>query len=323
MKSILAVLGIVGAGLFASTSSASAACGTVTITEMNWSSAAVVTAVSSFLMEQGYGCTVKKVPTSTVPALTSLAETGQPDILTEVWPGVADVYYKLEKEGKIVKVANVLSDGGVDAWWIPDYLAEQHPELKTIDGILANPKLVGGRFNNCPVGTGCRTSSDNLAKAFEREKHGIEIFNHGSLETLAASIASAYEAKAPWFGYYWAPTSVLGKYKMVAVDMGPVDAEKAKCNATADCATPSKTGWPKATVLTTMAKPFYDKNPELVALMSKVTFSNEVMNALLSWQEENKASADETAVHFLTTYKDVWPNWLSDDAKTKIAAIIN
>ncbi len=71
-----------------------------------------------------------------------------------------------------------------------------------------------------------------------------------------------------------------------------------------------------------MAKPFYDKNPELVALMSKVTFSNEVMNGLLSWQEENKASADETAVHYLTTYKDIWPNWLSDDAKTKVAAII-
>ena len=46
------------------------------------------------------------------------------------------------------------------------------------------------------------------------------------------------------------------------------------------------------------------------------------MNGLLSWQEENKASADETAVHYLTTYKDIWPNWLSDDAKTKVAAII-
>ncbi|MCP8894719.1 ABC transporter substrate-binding protein [Shinella daejeonensis] len=322
MKSILAAVGMVSAGFLAGTSSANAACDTVTITEMNWASSAVVTAVSSFLMEQGYGCTVKKVPTSTVPALTSLAETGQPDILTEVWPGVADIYYKLEKEGKIVKVADVLSDGGVDAWWIPDYLAEAHPELKTIDGILANPTLVGGRFVNCPVGTGCRTSNDNLIKAFELEKHGIEVFNHGSLETLAASIASAHTAKEPWFGYYWAPTSILGKYKMVEVDMGTVDKEKAKCNATVDCATPARTGWPKATVLTTMAKPFHDANPEIVALMSKVSFTNEIMNGLLAWQEENKATADETAVYFLTTYMDVWPNWLSEDAKAKVTAIV-
>ncbi|AZO30061.1 MULTISPECIES: ABC transporter substrate-binding protein [Mesorhizobium] len=322
MKSLLAAIGMIGASFLAGASPASAACGTVTITEMNWASAAVVTAVSSFLMEQGYGCTVKKVPTSTVPALTSLAETGQPDILTEVWPGVADIYYKLEKEGKIVKVGDVLTDGGIDAWWIPDYLAAAHPELKTLDGILANPKLVGGRFNNCPVGTGCRHSNDNLVKAFELEKHGIEIFNHGSLETLATSIASAYAAKEPWFGYYWAPTSVLGKYKMVQVDMGPVDKDKAKCNATADCATPGKTGWPKATVMTTMSKDFHDKNPELVALMSKVSFNNDTMNELLAWQEENKATADETAVHFLTKYKDVWPNWLSEDAKAKVTAVV-
>jgi glycine betaine/proline transport system substrate-binding protein len=56
--------------------------------------------------------------------------------------------------------------------------------------------------------------------------------------------------------------------------------------------------------------------------MSKVTFSNDIMNKLLAWQDDNKATADETAVHFLTTYKDVWPNWLSDDAKAKLASVI-
>jgi glycine betaine/proline transport system substrate-binding protein len=28
-------------------------------------------------------------------------------------------------------------------------------------------------------------------------------------------------------------------------------------------------------------------------------------------------------VYFLTSYKDVWGNWLSDDAKGKLAAILN
>jgi glycine betaine/proline transport system substrate-binding protein len=205
---------------------------------------------------------------------------------------------------------------------IPDYLAQAHPELKTLDGILKNPQLVGGVFNNCPVGWGCRISNDHLITAFELETHGVKIFNHGSGETLAASIGSAYTAKQPWFGYYWGPTSVLGKYHMVPVDMGPIDEEKAKCNARADCATPGKTGWPKAAVLTTMAKPFYDKNPELVALMSKVSFSNDTMNELLAWQADNKATADETAAHFLTKYKDIWPNWLPADARAKVTALV-
>ena len=36
--------------------SAMADCGEVSITEMDWASSAVVTAVATFLMEQGYGC---------------------------------------------------------------------------------------------------------------------------------------------------------------------------------------------------------------------------------------------------------------------------
>jgi len=113
------------------------ACGTVSITEMDWASSQVVTAVAAFLMEQGYGCDVQKVPSSTVPALTSLAETGEPDILTEVWANSTPAYAGLLEEGKLVELTNVLSDGGVEAWWIPAYLAESNPELTTMEGILA------------------------------------------------------------------------------------------------------------------------------------------------------------------------------------------
>jgi glycine betaine/proline transport system substrate-binding protein len=48
---------------------------------------------------------------------------------------------------------------------------------------------------------------------------GLERFQHGSGETLQTSIAAAYADKAPWFGYYWAPTAVLGKYPMVRVEV--------------------------------------------------------------------------------------------------------
>ncbi|MEZ5906119.1 MAG: glycine betaine ABC transporter substrate-binding protein [Geminicoccaceae bacterium] len=70
--------------LLAFSTGARADCGEVTI-EMNWASASVVTAVSKFLMEEGYGCAVTVVPSDTVPAVTSVAETGKPDIVTELW----------------------------------------------------------------------------------------------------------------------------------------------------------------------------------------------------------------------------------------------
>ena len=135
-------------------SDAHADCGEVSITEMNWASASVVTNVAKFIMEQGYGCKVSVVPSDTVPAATSLAENGEPDIATEMWINSAPVYQKLEAEGKVRTISNVLSDGGAEHWLIPKYLADKHPELKTIEGVLANPELVGGRFHNCPEGWG-------------------------------------------------------------------------------------------------------------------------------------------------------------------------
>jgi glycine betaine/proline transport system substrate-binding protein len=89
--------------------SATASCGKVSITEMDWASSAVVTAVANFLMTQGYGCDVQVVPSSTVPALTSLAETGEPDILTEVWANSTPSYEPLLAEGKLVELTNVLA----------------------------------------------------------------------------------------------------------------------------------------------------------------------------------------------------------------------
>ena len=144
------------------------ACGTVSITEMNWASSQIITEVSKFLMEQGYGCKVKKVPSATTTAVASLAENGQPDIVTELWlNSTGDVYKKLESQGKVERLADVLSPGGVEGWWIPEYVANKHPNLKTVKDVMANPQQVGGRFNNCPDGWGCRIVNDNLVKALK------------------------------------------------------------------------------------------------------------------------------------------------------------
>ena len=301
---------------------ASADCGEVSITEMDWASAAIVTSVAKFLMEQGYGCSVTTVPTTTVPAMTSLAETGEPDILTELWTSYTEVYEDLRAEGKIVELSKVLSDGGVEAWWVPAYLVEQHPELATLEGIKANPDLVGGRFHDCPSGWGCDVTNFNNYKAAELDGSGVERFQHGSGETLATSIAAAYEAKEPWFGYYWAPTSVLGKYPMVQVEMPAYDADKHTCNGLEDCATPGLSAYPVSNVVTAASPAFVEAEPEVAELMKNLTFTNAQMGEVLAWQEANQASNEETAVYFLTTYQEVWSGWLNDAAREKLAALL-
>ena len=62
-----------------------AECGEIPITEMNGASSRIITEVAKFLMEQGDGCPIEKVPAATTTAVVSLAENGAPDIVTELW----------------------------------------------------------------------------------------------------------------------------------------------------------------------------------------------------------------------------------------------
>lgn len=310
------------AAAIGSATSAHADCGEISITEMDWASSAVVTHVADFLMSNGYGCTVQLVPSSTTPAMASIAETGEPDILTELWTNSSPVYEELLADNKLVELTHVLSDGGVEAWWIPAYLAEEHPELATIGGILANPALVGGQFHDCPAGWACDVVNMNNLIALDAEASGLERFQHGSGETLAAAIAAAYEDRAPWFGYYWAPTSVLGQYPMVQVEVAGFNQEFHTCNADPECATPQPSAYPTAKVVTAVAPGLLDREPEVVDFLSKMSFTNAQMGEVLAWQDSNGASYEEAAVYFLQNYKDVWGDWLNDEARGNLAALL-
>jgi glycine betaine/proline transport system substrate-binding protein len=303
---------------------AQAECGEVSITEMNWASNTVVTNVATFIMEQGYGCDVTIVPSDTVPAVTSVAENGEPDIITELWLNSAgEAYLRLEEQGKVERVSKVLDPGGVEGWWIPTYLAEEHPELTTIEGVMANPELVGGTFNNCPDGWGCRVVSDNLIRALDLEESGIEVFNHGSGETLASSMASAVQNKEPWFGYYWGPTVPLGKYDMTRVELGEYKQDVHQKNQTPDADNPGVSEFPAATVLTSITTDFKEREPEVAEMLSKMTFKTATMSSILAWMDENNATGEEAAVYFLSNNSDEWSTWLNDSATKRLAKILN
>ncbi len=322
-KSNSIMTGLATGIMLSSAGAAYAECGEVSITEMNWASSQIITEVSKFLMEQGYGCTVEKVPSATTTSVASLAENGEPDIVTELWlNSTGDVYRKLEDEGKVVRLTDVFDPGGIEGWWIPAYLAESNPELTTIEGVLANPDMVGGRFNNCPDGWGCRIVNDNLVEALGM-RDSMEIFDHGSGETLATSIAAAYEDAEPWFGYYWAPTAVLGKYPLTQVRIGDVDADIHLGNQDKENANPGVSDFPPAPVLTVATASLADREPAIAELMGNVSFEISILNGLLAWQDNNGASAEEAAVYFLTNNSDIWSQWINDDAREKLAALIN
>ena len=308
--------------------SAQAKCGKVTISEMNWDSAAVAAQVEAIILNKGYGCQAELVPGDTVPTVTSMTEKGEPDVAPEIWiNSVREVVTKATKEGRLKQAGEILSDGGEEGWWVPDYLVKENPELTTLQAVMKRPDLFQdkedpgkGRFYGCPSGWACQIINANLFKAYGLDKANFTLFDPGSGAGLAAAIAKAYERKQPIFTYYWAPTSVLGKYPMVKLGGMKHDPATYACVTNKDCADPKPNMYPKSDVLTYVVGGFAEREPDAFKFVSSVSWPNSVVNKVLAWKADNKADAKETAEHFLKSYEDVWTKWVSADVAAKVKA---
>lgn len=307
-------------------------CGRVTIADMNWQSAEFAAYVDKIILEEGYGCTVELVPGDTMPTSTSMMEKGEPDIAPELWVNaVKTALDRAVDEGRLVYAAQILKDGGEEGWWIPEYLAEAHPEIQTVNDALKRPDLFKhpelrnkGAVYGCPAGWNCQILMENLFRAYDGEEKGFELIDPGSAAGLDGAIAKAYERKEPWLGYYWAPTSILGKYPMVKLGMGVEhDAQHwHECTSQPNCPDPKPNAWTRSPVWTVVTADFAKNSPDAMAYLKKRAWSNKVANEVLAYMTDNQYPGEDGARYFLNKYPDLWKAWLSGDVAKKVESAL-
>lgn len=333
MKKLLATSCAIGLSLAAQSAFAQDECGDVSLVSMNWQSAEVLANLDAFILENGYGCSPEIIVGDTVPSLTSMVEKGQPDVAPEGWTGlVPEVINGGVEAGKIELLGKSLLDGGQQGWWIPKYLADAHPDIKTIDDMLAHPELFPdpedsskGAIYNGPAGWGGTVVTAQLYKAYDAEAKGFNLLDPGSAAGLDGSVARAYERQQGWVGYYWAPTALLGKYEMVMLEFGAEydAAEWSRCNSNADCPDPKKNAWPIDDVQTVITSKFSERAPQEVKdYLSKRGWHNDTVNALMAWMTDNQATGEDGARHFLEENADLWEAWVTPEAAEKIKAAL-
>lgn len=308
--------------------SALADCGRVTIANMNWNSAALMASIDQLILNEGYGCDAELVPGDTMPTGTSMVEKGEPDIAPEMWSNsMKEALDRGVEEGRLRYAGRSLSDGGEEGFWVPEYLVEEYPELATIEGVKQHVDMFEhpedpdkSMFMGCPAGWNCQITARNLYNALNLEEAGFDLVDPGSGAGLAGSIAKSYEREEPWFGYYWAPTAVLGRYPMVKVDFGTGVKEDhyINCISKEECLDPEPTMYPPSPVWTVTTESFASEAPEAYDYLTKRAFSNDQMNELLAWMEQNQADGEFAAFHFLENYESIWTEWVSDDVADKV-----
>ncbi|MDV7103596.1 ABC transporter substrate-binding protein [Vibrio sp. TH_r3] len=304
-------------------------CGSVTIADMNWNSASLIANIDRFILEHGFDCDAEIIPGDNVPTTTSMIEKGKPDIAPEAWTNaIKDSIDAGVEEGRIKLVGKALLEGGQEGFWVPGFLVEQYPELSTIEGVKQHPELFPhpekpdvGALYGCPAGWRCQTTNSQLFIALGLEEAGFELVDPGSSAGLSGSLTKALEREQGWFGYYWTPTPVMGKYNMVNVDFGTgIDEDEYfNCLTQEDCENPKASMYPRSPAYTIVTTSFSQSHPTVEKYLAKRGFTTKDLSKLLAWMEDEQAGAEDAMYYFLNNYPEIWKQWLSESVAEKVS----
>ena len=314
-------------------SAAMAECGDIKMAEFNWPSGELMANVDKFILEEGYGCNVELVVGGTTAIFASMNEKGEPQIAGEQWVNaLRELLDPAMEEGRLHAVNRAPILGLGEGWWIPPHTAEAHPEFETVLDIIEHPELfpdsedpTKGAFVGCPAGWGCQQNNESLFRAFGMEDKGWVLVDPGSAAGLDGSIAKANERGENWFGYYWSPTSIIGKYNMQPVPFGVEyagDENWNSCITVADCADPQPTAWVQSEVFTIVTDEFMQNGGEINDYLAARVFTQESMGAMLVYMADEQAEGSDAAVEFMINYEDLWTTWVSEDVAAKIKAAL-
>ena len=306
-----------------------AQCGTVTIAEMNWATAEFAANLDKIILTEGYGCNVELVPGATNTTFASMEAKGQPDIAPEFWGNSVSVRMKAaEAKGDLTVGVQLVSDAS-EGWFISAAIAKAHPELKTVDDVLAHPELFPGKedaskgaFMNCPSGWGCETVNTNLVKAsaFNFAKAGFTVVDPGSSSGLDGAIAKASQRGEAWFGYYWQPTVNVSKYNLKKLEFGASFDKKHwdECLAVEDCDSPQRSSWTASKVNTVVVTKFAKANPQVMQYLNKRAYSSAQVGPALVYMDENQANGEDAAYEFLKNNQSLWTTWVPAEVAEKV-----
>ncbi len=321
----------VGATLMSS--AAHAACGDISIAEMNWASAEFMANVDAIILEKGYGCNVELVPGATTTTFASMNEKAQPDVAPELWANaVAEPLNAAIDEGRMSVANEGPIVGAGDGYYINPVVAKNHPELNTLEKILERPDLFPdaedpskGAIIGCPAGWGCQLINANLFRAFDMEAKGWKLVDPGSAAGLDGSVTKATERDQMWLGYYWSPTALAGRLNLqpLAVEQewaGRENWDGCISKPEQECADPKPSSWTVSVVNTVITKEAAEKGGEAMDYFGKRTFPADVMGGMLVFMADEQAAGEDAAIEFMNKHKDLWKSWVSEDAAAKIEA---
>ena len=301
----------------------------IVLAGLNWESGEFITAVVQEILERGFGCKTETIPGNTITFEQALAN-DDVQIIAEEWIDRSEIWKKAAAEGRVIAIGNPFTETA-EGWAVPEYVVKgdavrgikpMAPDLRSVSQ-LADKKYIElfkdpeqpthGRFLNCPSGWTCEPENTAKLHAYGLDDLYVD-FRPGTGPAMDAAITSAYLQGRPVLFYYWSPSAIAGAINLVPLSEPPYTAQCWHDMMGGVAAVHEGCASPPSIVAYGFSKNFAATAPEIVGVLSKVTFKLKELNANLATMAHLKRSARVQADAFLKERAALWKPWV--DAAT-------
>jgi glycine betaine/proline transport system substrate-binding protein len=304
-----------------------------------WESLWEHNAIAMYIVENGYGYPVEEVQGTTGTMLVALPE-GELDVNMEMWRNnILGWYNENTGNGKIVDLAGTVGsvpngakgqilETSRQGWYIPTYVAEANPGLKSVldlpdyKQLFPDPENPSkGVWINCIIGWQCQKIFRAKAHAYGLDEH-YNVIEPGAAGAIDAGIKGPYQAGEPVLSYYWEPTKL-----MADLDMTPLEEPEwtEECHAAVQVAIEaepyeSEIGCAEEQydVHTGVNSGLVERAPEVTEFLGNMFIGALALGDLAAWKTENDVEWDVAAVYWLETNESTWTTWVPSDVAGKV-----
>lgn len=283
---------------------------TITLGENSWTTSELNIAVAKILIEDEMGYPVE-VATVSGDEMFPAMEEGTIHAVLEVWPSARSGEIQEYTEKGAVEVGGELGVVGIQGWFMPAYVLDDHPELATWKGfkdeevaaLFSTPKsgVLGQLLLGDP--TWVYLGTDFI----ETQGLPLQAVYAGSEDAILSALDIAYSNNEPVLFYLWTPHTAFAKYQLVEVELPKYTQE---CADKADAGQGRECGYPPDVLLKVISSSLNDFAPEVYRLLKNFRYTNEDQIMMLGLVDIQGKTVEEAARIWVDQNESIWKAWI-------------
>jgi len=289
---------------------------TITIATNSWEGSLANNVVAQYVIQKNLGYPVNLVTIDEIPAWTAMTQ-GKMSAVLEEWGHSPQYSQYIQKSHQVVDAGLEGPDGNI-GWYVPTYLVQQHPELKTWKGVQKDWKLFVTPQSS-PQGQfldGSPSYVTNDQALVKNLKLNLKVVFAGTEAAQLTEIESDYKAKKPVLFYWYTPQYQNAIYKFTQVQLPPWTQKCANLKpAQINCA------YPPYHLYKVIAATLPKTAPDVANFIKRFSWTADDQNSVAYDLAVKHMSNEQAAAAFVNSHQALVKSWLSSSTPfTKVEA---